>query len=176
MSKESENTRKIGMMTCFLDNCGACLQAYSLQKTIQSMGFVVEIIKFTEPGGYYKATFKNSSKTLDFLRRVKSKSFRRYYNSGMYRTTSFVLFRKRYLQFSEEEYSSYEKLKSATFDYDAFVCGSDQIWNPTFYKKCNPAYYLAFVPDEITKVAYEPSIGIIEMTFENISIDWTIFR
>lgn len=151
---------RVGMMTCFLDNCGACLQAYALQKAICSLGFDVEIIKFTEPHGYYSANIKNSSSIIDYIRCVKSREFRKKYYCGQYRRTAFNQFRKKYLSFSREEYKTYSKLESDVQKYDMYVCGSDQIWNPIFYDKCNPAYYLAFVDEHIPRIAYAPSIGI----------------
>lgn len=41
--------------------------------------------------------------------------------------------------------------------YDAFVCGSDQIWSPLCF---NPHYYLDFVHDSKKKIAYAPSFGV----------------
>ena len=152
--------KTIGLLTCFLDNCGACLQAYALQSVIQSLGYDVQIVKYTEPGGYYDATLKNSSRLIDLLRCIKNPDFRNAYSSGKYRVTSFNKFRKKYLRFSAQEYKTYLQLQNSIHDCDAYVCGSDQIWNPTFYNRCNPAYYLAFVEDNIPKIAYAPSIGI----------------
>ena len=40
--------------------------------------------------------------------------------------------------------------------YDCFVCGSDQIWSPRCF---DPRYYLDFVEDDSSKIAYAPSFG-----------------
>ncbi len=40
--------------------------------------------------------------------------------------------------------------------FDAFVCGSDQIWSPRCF---DPRYYLDFVAQPQKKVAYAPSFG-----------------
>ena len=155
--------KNIALLTCFLDNCGACLQAYALQETIKSLGYNVEIIKYTEPYGYYKATARNRSSLMDIYRCIRFKKFRDNYFSGMYRQTAFNKFRKKHLRFSKEEYSSSDSLVPLPQKYDAFVCGSDQIWNPLFYDKCNPAYYLSFVDETTRKVAYAPSIGLFDI-------------
>ena len=160
INKTTGKAKTIGLLTCFLDNCGACLQAYALQNIIQSLGYNVQIIKYTEPWGYYDANLKNSSKVVDLLRCIKNPDFRKSYYTGQYRVTAFNKFRKKYLNFSPREYKMYSQLQNSTHECDAYVCGSDQIWNPTFYNKCNPAYYLAFVEDSIPKIAYAPSIGI----------------
>lgn len=40
--------------------------------------------------------------------------------------------------------------------YDVFICGSDQIWNPCYFDK---SYFLDFVRDDKKKIAYAPSLG-----------------
>jgi Polysaccharide pyruvyl transferase. len=41
-------------------------------------------------------------------------------------------------------------------DIDIFICGSDQIWNPDWFKS---AFFLDFVPDNKKKIAYAASLG-----------------
>ena len=53
--------------------------------------------------------------------------------------------------------SSPEELGKFDNSYDAFICGSDQIWSPYLM---NPPYFLSFVPDNKPKIAYAPSFGI----------------
>ena len=50
----------VGLATCFVDNYGACLQAYALQTKIEECGAKCEIIKYIETGEYRKKSFKNS--------------------------------------------------------------------------------------------------------------------
>jgi hypothetical protein len=45
-------------------------------------------------------------------------------------------------------------------EYDAFVCGSDQIWAPTFF---NEKYFLSFVENPNKRIAYAPSIGLTKI-------------
>lgn len=153
------NNKKVGLLTCFLDNCGACLQAYALQTMIHNLGYDVEIVKYTEPRGYYPANIKNSSYLLDYIRCIYNKRFRSLFLRGAYRASAFNKFRERYLWLSEKEYKIANDLVFET-KYCKFVCGSDQIWNPLFYDKCNPVYYLAFAKDSALKIAYAPSIGL----------------
>lgn len=42
-------------------------------------------------------------------------------------------------------------------DYNAVICGSDQIWAPNVF---NPLYMLSFVPDKTKKLSYAASIGL----------------
>lgn len=39
--------KKVGLVTCFVNNYGACLQAYALQETIKKMSHDVEIVNYT---------------------------------------------------------------------------------------------------------------------------------
>jgi hypothetical protein len=41
--------------------------------------------------------------------------------------------------------------------YDAFICGSDQIWAPNSFKEY---FYINFIQDKYKKIAYAPSIGL----------------
>ena len=48
-------------------------------------------------------------------------------------------------------------------EYDAFVTGSDQVWNLKFY---DAAYFLDFVPHEKPKYSYAASFSMNELTEE----------
>ena len=43
-----------------------------------------------------------------------------------------------------------------SLEYDVYICGSDQIWNPTIFNK---KYYLNFVKEGKRKISYAPSMG-----------------
>ena len=161
--------KKIALVTCFLDNYGACLQAYALQKTITNCGNKCTIVNYIEPEGYYKKSFSNkikNSAVYNLIRCAISKKYKESYKFDKARRKKFQSFRKKFLTFTEE-YENYEQLKQIK-EFDAFVCGSDQIWNPTFYGKCHPAYYLEFVPESIKKISYAPSIGISDIPTEHV--------
>ncbi len=158
---------KIALLTCFLDNCGACLQAYALADRIERFSSKqCEIINYTEPTGYFDYGFSDrvkESKPYLKLRGSLQKSYLDSYNTEKVRRSSFRAFREKYLPIGKTEYKTYAALEGAELDYSHYVCGSDQVWNPTFYGKCNPAYYLAFAPEGVTKTAYAPSIGIDDL-------------
>lgn len=48
-------------------------------------------------------------------------------------------------------------------DYEAFITGSDQVWNMEWYYK---EYFLSFVPDGKRKIAYAASMPNINLTVE----------
>lgn len=39
--------KTVGLLTCYLDNFGACLQAYALQNAIEALGYKCEIVRYT---------------------------------------------------------------------------------------------------------------------------------
>lgn len=162
--------KRIGIATCFLDNYGACLQAFALQNKIEELGnFQCEIIRYTEPTGYFHKNMKNvvtDSPLYNRFRALFSPKYRENYLCGKVRRSKFEMFRKQYLHFSAKEYPTTEAVYQETFDYDCFVAGSDQIWNPTFYGRCNPVYYLGFVKETVPKISYAPSIGVSDIPEE----------
>src|SRR5699024_5338205 len=46
-------------------------------------------------------------------------------------------------------------------EYDYFVTGSDQVWNP-YFTNASSLYFLTFAPKE-KRIAYSPSFGISEI-------------
>ena len=157
--------KRIGLMTCFLDNYGACLQAYALQQVILKSGNDVEIIKYIGEQGYepdhgWKKWIRNP-----LTRWIKGKislNYRFYCE----RKPSFDSFRKRYLKFTPNSFHSFKELQEKANLYDAFVCGSDQIWNPNLYHGNNSCYFLDFANKGQKRIAYAPSIGISQIPKE----------
>lgn len=134
---------RVGLMTCFLDNYGACLQAYALSHVIESLGYDCEILQYIEPEGYFEPNVKYRLKSTVIYNafRCLSASYRSAYLCEKVKRKAFERFRKKYLKISDKKYRSFEELKEANQYYDMFVCGSDQIWNPSFYNGNNRATF-----------------------------------
>ena len=159
---------KIGLVTCFLDNYGACLQAFALFTSIKKLGYECEIIRYTEPQGYARRSlqdFVRYNRGINWLRGALNTEYKKNYLMIRKKHYSCRRFRKRFLSFSKTEYRSIRDFSQIANRYDAFVCGSDQIWNPTFYGRCNPVYYLHFALGK-KKIAYAPSIGLSDIPKE----------
>lgn len=151
--------KSVGLMTCYMDNYGACLQAYALQQSIIKAGHKCEIIKYTPI-----RNLKDYGPVMTIGRTVY-RSFKGIINVNFrfdnYRHQYFERFRKEYLTFSKMNYLNDFDLYNHTPIYDCYVTGSDQIWNPNLYGgKNNLAYFLDFVPEGKKKIAYAPSIGV----------------
>lgn len=166
--------KKVGLVTCFLDNYGACLQALALQQQINSLGCQCDIIAYVGNHGYAHDNFFSALKM-----EIKNYAYTVWNNwhldgkVGPYtRKLAFYGFRKRFLEFNTytntkitKYYDKIDELYTLQNKYDVFVCGSDQIWNPTFYGKNHPVHFLRFAGDK-KRVAYAPSIGLYEMPTE----------
>ncbi len=53
-----------------------------------------------------------------------------------------------------------EDFKNIGREFDMYICGSDQIWNPYWIE---PHYFLDFVEKGKTKIAYAPSLGVSKL-------------
>ena len=76
---------------------------------------------------------------------------------------AFERFRKQYLHLTSKVFYSVDDVYDDTLNFDLYLAGSDQIWNPTFYGCCNPVYYLSFVDKNERKGSYASSIGLSVM-------------
>ncbi len=114
---------RVGILTFHCaHNYGAVLQAFALQEFLRSSGYDVEIIDYRPE--YLISPYNDISMDLTQLGnivRLPLQPMRR-------------LRRKRFSAFITEKLRLSPSSATATFvshDYDAYVLGSDQIWNPT---------------------------------------------
>lgn len=163
--------KKVGIMTHHkFYNQGTMLQAYALQKKIELMGQHSEIINYTT------TTFRNSKKDkikkiiknpkilierLNLL--IDKKKNAKEINKSIER---FDYFYNNYMKLSKEKYISNDELKRNPPDYDIYMVGSDQTWNP-YIKSNKETYLLDFVPNNKVKTSYAPSIGGKEIPEES---------
>lgn len=146
----------IGILTFHKSvNYGSVLQAWALQRMLTLKGIDSEIIDY-EPEKYgelYDVFLKrgqphflvkniNRVPVMAILARQKK---------------SFARFRRENLRLSAESYTLANQEKIALKDYEAVVCGSDQIWNTG----ANDADTIYFLPFAIRgrKIAYAVSVN-----------------
>jgi hypothetical protein len=171
--------KKIGIITYqdIADGKGRFLQAYALYSAITQLGYQVEIID------YYPIK-KGESKSLPYkLFRVlknpkslpgymvKTQSVlmnKRYKKDIVKKRKEYEIFIVKNIKMTNKKYYGYQSLLESELYYDAYVCGSDQIWNP-YFQGMDPAYYLKFANKE-KRVAYAPSLGTIEIDDERKKI------
>lgn len=139
-------SKKVGIMTFHrADNLGAVLQAYALQHVLTNTFHVqAEIVDYRCPG--IEEDRKKSSG-------LKALALRCYY---AVKHGAFERFRNRYLCLSPAYTPN--TIEQCGAMYDAFITGSDQVWN----YKCSDgddAYFLSFVAPGKKKYSYAASIG-----------------
>lgn len=147
--------KKIGLMTWYTyDNFGSLLQAYALEEIVIKMGYNIELINYMP-----KANYMLSSNYISRFFKKINKSMESYKMLEVERVDSsikFSEFREKYLRIGAPAWTSNE-LYTLNRKYDAFICGSDQIWAPTVFDE---NYFLNFVSDNNKKISYAPSIGL----------------
>lgn len=136
-------------------NYGSMLQAYALQQTIQQMNNSCQIINFrsTDQMQMYKVI----SGRRGFGPLLKDFSHLLFYRSLVKKHKLFELFLENHLITTSRVYHTLKELQQEHFDFDAVVCGSDQIWKPTI-ADFNWAYLLPFC-HHAKHIAYAPSYG-----------------
>lgn len=142
-------------------NYGSALQAYALNRTLNSAGRKAETIDFrSDDQDKMYTIFNHVSTANDILRNILSLVKYRELKRKKERFDSFTEQKIRVCKppiYNEEELPKLDKA------YDYFVCGSDQIWN-TYCHDFSKVYMLDFVRDKSKCVAYAPSIGLSELS------------
>ncbi len=142
-------------------NHGASLQAYALQHYLQGEGHDAEII-------HYKPDYL--SRHFDF-RLVANPRFDKPLVKQLYllaklpgrlcslkRKASFDAFTAKYLRLTRR-YNSIAELSGDAPKADAYIAGSDQIWNTTFRNGTDPAFYLDFGEPQVKRISYAASFA-----------------
>lgn len=155
---------KICTITCHdVYNHGASMQAYALMKYLKNIGHEVEIIDYKPDylSNHYNIWSINNPVwekniitrliylTLKMPGRMKS----------LKRKKAFDEFRDSYLNITSQRYTSNEELRNNLPQADAYICGSDQIWNSLHQNGKDPAFYLDFVPNNKVKASYAASFA-----------------
>lgn len=152
------NIKKIATITFHNSyNYGSVLQAFALQTYLKKIGYETKIIDF-EYGDDYKQY--KLFRTYLYLHQPKSFLADLYrLKKNIKRKKSFDEFTKKHLLLTSHHYVNEDDMSELNTQFDAFICGSDQIWNLECTKEIVPAYFLNFVANNKLKIAYAPSIA-----------------
>ena len=164
---------KIKTITCHhVYNYGASLQAYALQHYLESLGHEVEIIDFNpwfhcdryNPFWIPKNAIGRAAsiiKKFPLLRYIWCPY--KAYRGGMFKTwgrkAAFDAFEKEYYHLTSIKYFSSEELMQNPPMADAYIAGSDQIWNTFSNNGKEPGYYLDFGNDQTKRISYAASLA-----------------
>lgn len=163
--------KKVGILTTYFSrNYGAALQAYALRRAVQSLGFQADILPYhsrrreryvldaarqpvpESPGTWVRRRLRNLRVKL-FGNGLRKEDLAA-------REQAFARFVDTYLLPADGVYESPESFLRAVprLDYAAYICGSDQIWNPLCHN-FDPVYFLNF-PTTALRLSYAPSIAL----------------
>lgn len=164
--RRTMSKHKIAIVTITNDgyNFGNRLQNYALQTVLERMGYNVETLNRPIRENQ-RLWWKRKKMVLHYFL-----PFRR--QISHIKAGNFYFWNKRYIKWSDIVATD-EALPSLVNQYDYFVAGSDQIWNPKFMWGEDPYMFLQFAKPE-QRIAYSPSIGLDEIPQENITQyeDW----
>jgi hypothetical protein len=173
---KKEKRKKIGILTLHgYVNYGNRLQAYATQEVIKKLGFDAHILIIKDVSSYkdkvikltnklFKASLKETC--IKALNKIKEKIvFFINRNFIKEREKVFKNFSKKYLS-EVYYYNTKESLKNLSENYDFFITGSDQVWNPFC---TNSLYFLDFT-NKAKRIAYAPSFGISNIPNKYIDI------
>ena len=156
---------RLGGITWWRNNYGSILQAFALQKYLENdlnqeyviinqyskkMASASNLVKKLKEYGL-KTTFKRLVGRFGLPKlRKRVQNLQEFVDANLY-TTDMV--------YSEEN------IADANKEFDGFICGSDQIWNPA-NTSLDSMYWLKFVNKGKLKISYAPSIGIEDAEME----------
>lgn len=152
--------KKIGLIT-FHDtaNHGAALQAYATLSKVNSLGYNIELIDYSNE---MRRSLYNFDKKI--MSEIKNRQFLSIIKSVLgartiiKRMNSFDEFYSEYTPRSSKKFNENDSLKSLNQEYDLFISGSDQIWSTTNNGN-DSTYYLDFVDDKRKTISYASSFG-----------------
>ncbi|HBT86424.1 MAG TPA: hypothetical protein DEB12_11040 [Porphyromonadaceae bacterium] len=152
--RERDEIMKILMHTMHMStSIGASLQACALGKKLLSIGHSPYLLYYVPP--FYSDVLSSN---------VHCSSFRdvfSYIINGGNREKErlrFVDFKNKCHSPLTNKYTGIDSLLSDVPAFDAYICGSDQVWNPmiTHY---DMSYFFTFVNNGAKKISYAASIG-----------------
>lgn len=161
--------KKTGIITILkVNNYGAELQAFALQKVLNNLGCDAEIIDYY----FYKnPKFKKTKKSRPFVKLPLKQSLKEFlypwyktlktlpfYKAKKKRDDKFQAFHSDNTKLSRS-YKTLDELYAANLNYDVYVVGSDQVWNPNTNINIEP-YFLTFAPKNKLKISYASSFGV----------------
>lgn len=143
--------KRVGIITMHrVLNCGSAIQAYALQRIIQNMGFDVEIIDYKYPNSYHNKLHKKVN-IREYIKEIYA------FFLNIRNRVNFRRFYKKFFKLSEFHYNSKEELSLLRPNYDIYLSGSDQVWNPKSIA-FDTSFMLSWVENG-KKVAYSGSFA-----------------
>ncbi|MGN0376289.1 MAG: polysaccharide pyruvyl transferase family protein, partial [Suilimivivens sp.] len=156
---------RLAGITWWRNNYGSILQAYALQRELNSLaGIEYEIINQYGKKIVSADNFIDKLHTIGLKKTINRVFWKFGFKKLRKRSYSIQGFVDEHLRVSERQYNQ-DNIEDANAVYDGFICGSDQIWNPTL-TGTDSMYWLTFADKSKLKISYAPSIGVKELNTE----------
>lgn len=165
---------KIGILTYWSssDNYGQVLQCYALQRYLINQGHDAFLIKYNPSNetipiwrklinnlSFQKIVYKFSSQRRKDKQNFILEQHLRDFNQKLNVKRQFDEFRHEYIHSTDIVYSSIDELRNSPPEADAYICGSDQVWNNSLLLRNAAAWYLSFGKENVKRFSYAASIG-----------------
>lgn len=143
--------KKVGICTLYYNNInyGGNLQAYALQKVVSSLGYEAELICYSSVNRSHLvlSSLKRSLLSISLLpiKLYKRNSMLKNFRKGIPHSRVFYP----------------KSINKANKEYDIFIAGSDQVWNPDWI---NEFLSLDFVDKTKLTISYAASTGKIKLS------------
>lgn len=176
--------KSVGIITMHkVPNFGSALQAYALQRKVDELGYDAELIDYHYPNEYHCAKqgltyFPQRSTFRLFMLNVIARlmlalRLSKFKKKAEERVNRYELlknyrrFYKKYFKLSRF-YDSIESICNNPPDYDIYMTGSDQVWNPRFVAD-DSVFFLDFAGVGKPRLSYAASMSNrrIDKEFEN---------
>lgn len=148
---------KVGLLTMHrVVNYGSFLQAYATQTIIENLGYDCEIIDYKYPNEWQ---FERGAIRRSGLKRAIHTCLKPFGLLAEHRKeTKLLKTMKKYYNLSEKSYESPQEIMDNPPQYDIYLTGSDQTWNPRFTKG-DPTFLLGFVNNHARKISFSSSLA-----------------
>ena len=158
--------KKVGIVTRYDDNYGACLQAAALQNILHKHEIYGEIIRYNPPSEQIEQNtilnIMKKIKKVGLLNAIQIACIRKYIQK---RKNAFQNFRNKKISITDNVFHNSKEMEKIKDKYNAFICGSDMIWCEEFLELLD-VYFLQFAPKG-KRIAYSPSFGRTTLKEEN---------
>lgn len=155
---------KTGLITFhYAHHYGAQLQAFALMKVVESITGSCELIDYRLTHTVRHNRVMRWEPSLGTMARNAHSLL--HYGALSRRYRRFLAMVDGHMELGDRQYSDYGELSGTPPAYDAYVCGSDQIWNPFIFenRRFDPSFFLHCIQDA-PKIAYAPSFGAAELS------------
>lgn len=154
---------KIGIITCGKEpNYGACLQALATQHKIAELGYEAELMNYS---------FMDEK----IYSPLHQKHLRAFISSALFYPLrkslhiAFQDFREKHMKYSAMPLFTPEDFMYVCGEYDAFLVGSDQVWNPNLGINTDITL-LRFYENGPRRLSYASSFGVSSLSDEQQNV------